>query len=205
MTEKVRGTQGYAEEADDLFVRYESFDSKAFHMGLHGFLPLPPAQILDIGAGTGRDAAWFARAGYSVTAVEPSQVMRMRAMRLHPSPAIEWIDDSLPGLETLTDRGAAFDVVQLSAVWMHLDTDERRAAMPRLARLLKAGGVLMMLVRRGPVPEGRIMFEVPVEETLGLAASTGLRALHYELQESAGEVNRRAGVIWMNHVFQKPL
>jgi hypothetical protein len=37
---------------------------------------------------------------------------------LHPSPQIEWLDDSLPDLVGLTRRGENFDVVMLTAVWM---------------------------------------------------------------------------------------
>lgn len=204
MAGKVRGTTGYDDEADELFIRYESFDFKAVHAGLAGFIPPPPGRVLDVGAGTGRDAAWYAAAGYDVTAVEPSEAMRTRAMALHPSPAIEWLDDSLPRLASLAGRGASFDLVQLSAVWMHLDAAERAAAMPVLARLMKPGGVLLMLVRQGPVPEGRVMFEVPKVETLALASAAGLDGLHWAARKSAGEVNRRAGVSWMSYAFAKP-
>ena len=203
MAGKVRGTQGYADEADELFVRYESYTFERTHAALQAFIPPPPAHVLDIGAGTGRDAAWFADAGYAVVAIEPSDVMRERAMALHPSPDIEWIDDSLPGLTSLADRAGAFDLIQLSAVWMHLDADERAIAMPKLAALLKPGGRLILLVRHGPVPPGRCMFEVPEAETLALAEAAGLTCLLSERRAAAGEANRKAGVSWMNYAFEK--
>lgn len=205
MTGGVRGTQGYASEADDLFERYESFAFETVHEAVLPFYPPPPAGVLDIGAGTGRDADWFDKAGYGVTAVEPCDTLRERATRLHPSPSIEWLDDSLPELNHLKDRAESFDLVQLSAVFMHLDADERQVAFSILARLLKPGGRLALLVRHGPVPEGRCMFEVPAEEMLALGAASGLDCLHSVKRDSAGEANRRAGVTWMNYVFEKPL
>ena len=71
MSDKVRGTQGYADEADELFVRYESYTFERTHAALQAFIPPPPGRVLDVGAGTGRDAAWFADAGYAVVAIEP--------------------------------------------------------------------------------------------------------------------------------------
>lgn len=201
----VRGTQGYASEADDLFERYESFAFETVHEAVLPFYPSPPAGVLDIGAGTGRDADWFDKAGYGVTAVEPCDTLRERAMRLHPSPRINWLDDSLPDLNHLKDRVETFDLVQLSAVFMHLDADERQVAFSVLACLLKPGGRLVLLVRHGPVPDGRCMFEVPVDEMLALAATSGLDCLQSVKRNSAGEANQRAGVTWMNYVFEKPL
>ena len=43
-------------------------------------LPRPPGRALDVGAGTGRDAAWLARLGFQVVAVEPSGVLRGHAI-----------------------------------------------------------------------------------------------------------------------------
>lgn len=205
MAEGVRGTRSYAEEADDLFVRYEAFAFERVHEAVLGFYPPAPARVLDVGAGTGRDADWFDRSGYRVTAVEPCNTLRERAKALHPSPTIGWVDDSLPKLAALEGREQSFDLIQLSAVFMHLDGDERRAAMDRLAGLLAPGGRLVLLVRDGPVPEGRCMFEVPIDETLAIADEYGLSCVHHTRRESAGEANRRVGVTWMNYVFEKSL
>ena len=62
--------------------------------------------MLDVGAGTGRDAAWLARLGHEVVAVEPSAAMRAEAERRHPAARIRWIDDRLPGLAP-TSTGSA--------------------------------------------------------------------------------------------------
>jgi hypothetical protein len=49
-------------------------------------------------------------------------------MALHPSPRIEWLKDSLPDLDGLRQRGETFDLAMLTAVWMHLDGEQRRRA-----------------------------------------------------------------------------
>ena len=130
---KVSGTEGYAEEAEDLFRRYESISAAETHKAVLHLIPATAGRILDVGAGTGRDAAWFASMGHRVTAVEPTEAMRLPAMKLHPSPRIEWLDDSLPELALVRRRGEPFDLILLSAVWMHFDTEQRAQAMATLA------------------------------------------------------------------------
>lgn len=196
-------TKGYAEEADELLVRYEKMDFDEIYERVWYLLPEPPGKVLDIGAGTGRDAAGFAEWGYEVTAVEPVAELREGAQRLHPSPDIEWIDDQLPELEKVADRKATYCIVILSAVWMHLDEAERIAAMPIVASLLKPGGVLVMSLRHGPVPAGRRMFDVSGTETVALAGQEGCECLFERLSGSREEKNKAAGVTWSRLVFRK--
>jgi 2-polyprenyl-3-methyl-5-hydroxy-6-metoxy-1,4-benzoquinol methylase len=100
--------------------------------------------------------------GHIVTAVEPTAELRVRAIKLHTSPRIEWLDDSLPELSRVSKRDRAFDVVMLTAVWMHLDEQQRRRAMVRVAALVRPGGLMTLSLRHGLVPAGRRMFEVAV-------------------------------------------
>ena len=50
----VSGTEGYAREAPELLVQYESFTFAEAHASHLHLFPPPPAIVLDIGAGTGR-------------------------------------------------------------------------------------------------------------------------------------------------------
>ncbi len=200
---KVSGTEGYAEEAEELFTRYESIPAAEAHRTVLHLIPATPGSVLDIGSGTGRDAAWFASMGHRVVAVEPTDAMRIPAMALHPSPRIEWLNDSLPDLAGLRARGETFDLVMLTAVWMHLDEAQRRRALPNLASLLRAGGVVIMKIRHGPVPAGRRMFEISAEETIELARKQELRPVLNVRTESSQERNRGAGVSWTNLAFVK--
>src|SRR5882724_8251626 len=113
---RVSGTEHYAEEALDLLKRYETISFGATHRSVMHLIPKDPCHVLDIGAGTGRDAAGFATLGHSVVAVEPTEELRRGAMLLHSSPMIEWLDDSLPNLAAVRARSEEFHVVMLSAV-----------------------------------------------------------------------------------------
>jgi SAM-dependent methyltransferase len=198
---RLSGTQGYAEEAETLLSGYEGVSFARLHADILKLLPPAPARVLDIGAGSGRDAGAFAERGYQVVAVEPTGELREPGRVLHPSPHIEWIDDGLPDLATLAGLAAAFDVVMLTAVWMHLDAQERQRAMPVVTRLLRSGGVLSLSLRHGPVPAGRRMFEVTAEETVALAEAEGLRILlRAERQDG---YFKRPGVSWTRLAFAK--
>jgi SAM-dependent methyltransferase len=199
---RVPGTQGYAEEAPALFERYESLAFADVHRTVRHLFPPAPGRVLDIGAGTGRDAAGFAALGHRVVAVEPTDALRAGAIALHASPAIEWVADSLPDLAVVLARGVRFDLVMLTAVWMHLDAAERRRAMPRVASLLRPQGCMVMTLRHGPVPPGRRMFAVAAAETAELARNEGLRLLFERRTPSVQPQN--AGVEWTRLAFRGP-
>ncbi len=201
MTCRVPGTAGYGETAAALARQYESLAFADVHRDLVPLLPAPPARAIDIGAGTGRDAAALAALGHAVTAVEPTPELRDAARRLHAGAAIRWIDDALPDLAGVRALGERFDIVLLSAVWMHLDADERRAAMATVAALLAPGGVMSLTLRHGPVPAGRRMFEVSAGETRALAEALGLRTLH---DSTAAALLNGPEVWWSRLAFAAP-
>lgn len=186
-------TAGYAAEADTLAVHYENLRFEDVHRDILHLIPDRPLRVLDIGAGTGRDAAALARRGHQVTAAEPTAELRAHGQRLQAGLPILWLDDALPDLPALSARGETYDLVLLTAVWMHLDGDERRRAMAAVAPLVAAGGRLAMTLRHGPVPPGRRMFEVPATEVVDQAAAAGLRLLHHNSRE---DMQDRAAVTW---------
>ncbi|MER6068408.1 class I SAM-dependent methyltransferase [Streptomyces sp. NPDC001817] len=191
-----RGTAGYAESADALVVQYEEVTFEEVHSAVLQLVPARPGRILDVGAGTGRDAAALAARGHRVVAVEPTPELREHGQRIHPDSAIDWVDDTLPDL--LSSRGP-FDAVFATAVWMHLDAGERRRAMARIAGLLAPGGRFLVNLRHGPVPEGRHMFDVSASETVELASTHGLQTVH--LSERA-DLHGRDSVRWTCLVLQ---
>ena len=75
----------YDARASDLAAAYEAVDPDRLHAWLADLLPAEPGLVLDVGAGSGRDAAWFARRGHSVVAVEPSAAMRAEARARIPT------------------------------------------------------------------------------------------------------------------------
>ena len=124
MTDPIAWYDANAELASD---RYESVTFERIHGWLADLLPKPPAAILDVGAGSGRDAAHLSTLGYDVVAVEPSARMRELARARHDDPKINWRDDRLPALKDTFSTGLSFDVILVSAVWMHLAPTDRPA------------------------------------------------------------------------------
>lgn len=199
----VSGTEGYAEQAKSLLAPYESCRTEEVHADFLPFFPTSPLQIIDLGSGTGRDAAWFADNGHEVLAVEPTAELREAAARLHPSSQISWLDDSLPELAVVRKLKRNFDLVMISAVWMHLDENARQRAMLHISSIMAPGARLFMTLRHGPVPEGRIMFDVSAKEALDLAAENGLEPLLNTHGNSVQAQNKARGVTWDRLAFEK--
>ncbi|MFP4894971.1 class I SAM-dependent methyltransferase [Paraburkholderia sp. EG304] len=202
MSADVSGTEGYAEQAEALIERWRTLSFADRHRPILDWIPQAPSRIVDIGAGIGTDAAALAAMGHTVLAVEPVDALRNAAREMHPSERIEWLDDSLPDLALLIARRIVFAVVMLTAVWMHLDARQRERAMPRVASLLREGGVLIISLRHGPVPAGRRMFDVTADETIQLASERGLTLVRELRTSSVQQANRDSGVTWTRLVFR---
>lgn len=192
------GTAGYAEAADALAVQYEEVAFGEVHRDVLQLVPSELGRILDVGAGTGRDAAALAARGHRVVAVEPTAELRAHGQRIHADSGIEWVDDVLPDL-TLSQHKGPFDAVFATAVWMHLDAEDRERAMARIAALLMPGGRFFVNLRHGPVPDGRHMFDVSPAETTELGAAHGLQTVH---RSERPDLHGRNSVRWSCLVLQ---
>lgn len=197
----VPGTEGYAEDAEQLIARYENVIAANKYQVVRHLLPGRAGTVLDIGAGTGTDSAWLASLGHKVVAVEPVVAFREAGMKTHASSDIEWLDDSLPALAATGAREARFDLVVLAAVWMHLAAEERSEAMGNISKLLKPGALLVMSLRHGPAQANRRIFEVSAHETITLAARHHLKVVLSAQAPSVQQQNRQAGVSWSWLVF----
>jgi ubiquinone/menaquinone biosynthesis C-methylase UbiE len=90
------------------------------------------AQVVDVGAGTGRFARLFVeRFGARVVAVEPAAGMRSAASRHATSDRIGWVAGRAERLPLAGDRA---DVVWLSCVAHYLDLDAAGRELARVAR-----------------------------------------------------------------------
>jgi SAM-dependent methyltransferase len=191
----------YDAHAAELSQMYESLAFEDAHRSILDLLPTTPGRVLDVGAGSGRDAAWFAYRGHEVVAVEPSDNMRREARERHADPRIRWIDDALPGLTQTHRLGLQYEVVLVSAVWMHVPSDERKRAFRKLATLLAPSGRLVISLRFGPSDHGRTMYPVSRAEVQRLAQDFGLRVLR--VTEGSDSLNR-PDVLWETVVLEYP-
>lgn len=191
----------YEQNAPQLVTQYESLTFEDVHQALLDLLPAPGGTILDVGAGSGRDAAWFATNGYDVVAVEPSDAMLTRARALHKSSRIHWVADSLPELAQVRRLGLTFDLILLSAVWMHVPPESRARTLRKLATLLSPSGRIAISLRLGDPDKARAMYEVSLSELSSLSQQFGLRVIR--ASESADRLGR-AGVSWSTAVLGLP-
>ena len=191
----------YDRHADAIAPQYESVEPEALHKWLADLLPQPPAIVLDVGAGTGRDAAWLAGKGYDVFAVEPSKAMRKVAAELHPSVPVRWVRDSLPSLEATFRSGVSFDAILACGVWMHLPRSQRPRAFRKLVNLLKPGGVIAISLRIGPADPERGMHPVDGAEILSLARNHGTIV---QREIATADQLGRDGVRWSNYALRLP-
>ena len=83
-----KGNEGYTEEAAALTRQYESVRFVDVHGPVLHLFPTVPSDVLDIGAGTGRDAAALAGMGHRVVAAEPTAALRDRAAFYIRPPAL---------------------------------------------------------------------------------------------------------------------
>lgn len=191
----------YEQNAPQLVTQYESLAFEDVHAALLDLLPEPGATILDVGAGSGRDAAWFASHGYDVVAVEPSDAMRTHGRALHQSSRIHWLSDSLPELAQVRRLGLTFDLILLSAVWMHIPPASRARALRKLATMLSPSGRIAISLRLGEPDTTRSMHKVSLHELSSLSQQFGLRLIR--ATDSADRLGR-PGVSWTTAVLGLP-
>ena len=191
----------YDKNAAEVAGSYEMAKTENVHEWFFEYMPKRPLVILDVGAGSGRDAAYFSSLGHDVVAVEPSAGMRTEAMQKHCSAKIQWIDDKLPALSEVTRLGLFFDFILLSAVWMHLPIHDRPRAFRKLINLLKPGGFLAITLRKGALDQEREFYDVSVEELEKLARDHGA---YVAKVVNATDALGRTDVQWIQVVIRLP-
>jgi len=194
----------YAAATTGSFVeRSEAVSSENLLGPFLDMFPPPPARIVDIAAGTGRDAAWLSQRGYEVTAVEPVAALREVGMNLHGAARIDWCDGTLPDLAISPAPARGFDVTLLSAVWQHLDDRDRARSMPNIANLTVVGGLVLISLRQGPSAPSQTLHEASVPATVDLASANGLQMEREVRIESMQAADRAAGIYWTWLAFRR--
>ena len=163
----------YDANANIVAPRYEGVTATSVHGWIEDLLPGAPATALDVGAGSGRDAAWLDSRGLDVIAAEPSGSMQEAGAELHPDATFRWVEDRLPSLANVTRSGLTFDLIIVNAVWMHLPANERPRAFRKMINLLKPGGLLVISLRMGQEDSERGFHPVSAEEVESLARDHG--------------------------------
>lgn len=192
---------GYQQDASFLIKSYEAITSADLLKHVSAFIPATPCKIIEIGAGTGRDAAWLAAKGHEVIAVEPVAAFRTAGQTLHPSPRITWINDSLPAISAIIQRGECYDLALLIAVWHHIPPEDKLAAFSNLRSIINKGGKLIISVRNGPGSITRRCYPSNVKETLDIAKQCKFKLITSHQASSAQKDNQASNVSWTWLVF----
>ncbi|MDZ7666523.1 MAG: class I SAM-dependent methyltransferase [Desulfotignum sp.] len=135
----------YTAHWKDLVRRYESANVSDLHALLADSFP-PGARLLELGCGSGRDAAFMLENGFDVTASDGIQEMIDAATACHPVLAGRLCRIRLP--RDLTPALGPFDGVYAVATLMHLTRPDIQEVFARIRRML--------------VPGGRLFFSVPL-------------------------------------------
>jgi SAM-dependent methyltransferase len=210
--------QFYNENANKLAQQYLSKSFDEVHQSWSQLLPAviknAHARILDIGAGSGRDAKHIAQLAarthgtenkIQIVAVEPANLLAELGARQTTGLNVKWLTDSLPALSVITKQEVSFDLILLSAVWMHIPVSDRARSIRKLANLLKPGGKLVISLRHGQTIEDckeRKMHTVCADELKQLASDVGL----FTQLETPKESDKlgRDHVSWRTLVLQMP-
>ena len=102
---------------------------------------LEPGTAVDLGAGEGRNAVWLASRGWTVTAVDFSQVGLDKAHHLAAEHGVEITTEQADA--TAWDPHAPVDLVVLS--YLQLPSDEQRVVLEHAATWLEPGGTLFVI------------------------------------------------------------
>ena len=143
----------YDKNAEEVARRYESVPGGI--SDFFRFVFAPGDSVLEIGSGSGRDAARLLELGVHVHAVEPSAGLRHRAAVLHPKLSGRLFEGELPANLPAPVAGP-YDGVVLSAVIMHIPDSELFDAALAVRERLKDGGKLVLStpLERGDTPAG---------------------------------------------------
>ena len=193
----------YSDNAPILASKYNSLNPESLHASWSRFIPDDPGIALDIGAGSGRDANWLAEKGWDVIAVEPCRKFWELA-KTNSHANVIWQDDELPELKSLRTAGHRFNLILLSAVWMHVLPKKRERAFRIISELLAPGGILVFTLRQGTDEQENLdrgFHPVSSGELEKLAKQRALAQVFYEGSEDHLD---RSKVRWETLVFQLP-
>lgn len=208
----------YQEHAEELAQQYlsKSFDEihQSWSQYLSPVMKNPHARILDVGAGAGRDVKHLAQLAerthqqandIQITAVEPVEALAEIGRQHTYGQRVSWVQDSLPALAHISAQESRFDLILLSAVWMHIPLGQQARSLRKLANLLKPGGKLVISLRYGQTDQEcqqRGMFTICGKELQKLATDFGLSTILATPIEP--DKLQRAHINWQTLVLEAP-
>lgn len=195
----------YQAEAQSIAAQYQQTDFSSVRKRVANYFPTTGA-LLDLGAGSGRDAAYFLAQGYDVIAMDGSPAMLEQACRYHPELRNHSVIHRLPAALPL--KASSIDVVYCMSVLMHLEKSAISAVVTDIYNILRPGGIFgfCTTIARAELDEhgmddyARRYSVYSLQQWTDICAHTGF-ALR-DAWESA-DIMGRAGTRWGTIVAQK--
>lgn len=193
----------YNKHAQKFFNQYQSLTFEQVHRDWLHLLGDKTGLAMDVGAGSGRDAMALAERGWDVVAAEPADELRRLGEGATSHCSIQWLNDALPDLSQIRKLSYRFDLVLVSAVWMHLPPSSRERAFRILTELLAPSGLLVITLRHGPGDGERAFYDVSKAELEGFARHRAVMPIALPATTSVDQL-QRPEVTWETAVFRLP-
>ena len=175
------------------------------HRNLIRHLP-ERGKVLEIGCGSGRDAAFLLSHGFDITAVDASSEMLKTTIGKHPELAGRVYRASIPFSDRNPIFDHCFDAVVMIATLMHISDQDLFECSSQIRQLLRPDGILFVSssigregLFQGRDSEGRIYLERQPEELQLLFERLGFRLIaKYQNRDSLGR-----NFNWITLVLQR--
>lgn len=195
----------YDKNAADFCVKHDAVRLDPFHRSVRENIPVG-SKIIEIGCGSGRDAARSLADGYDIWALDGSKGLLAEIPKFHPELKDRLVFGILPCRLDFSD--GYFDGFYSVACLMHLYEKDLPQALNELNRIIKKGGKGLVSIpttrndvdNNGIDEKGRVMSVMPVEVWERYFKEAGFQVAHGE--EEADKLGR-PGVFWLTFVLTK--
>jgi SAM-dependent methyltransferase len=138
-------TESFYENQAQAFFDYTKDLLDTNHLNYFSSLIPENGSILDAGCGSGRDANWFSEKGFKATAIDASSALIDLARKNFPKLDARVMD--IMDLSSLPKE--SFEGIWFRAVPLHIPKDKAALLLKQLQPLLKFGGILFIVVKKG--------------------------------------------------------
>ena len=194
----------YEENATELSSRYETAQLDHLYMDCSNHFA-SGTKLLELGCGSGRDAAHLSLLGYEIQGIDGSEELIKKALENHPELEGKLYHLVLPAELPFSDK--AFDGFYSIACFMHFSQNDLNKILSEIVRVLKPDGrgLVSVPARRPDVnidgidQHGRIFNVMPSSQWLKLFNKAGFKAqAGPEQPDGAG----REGITWINFLLE---
>jgi SAM-dependent methyltransferase len=196
-------TNYYRQHSQDYFDRTVMADSTAILNPVLERVP-PPARVLDLGCGSGRDLAWLKKQGYTAFGIEAAPELARLARQYSGCPVLAADFTTYP-----IDRFQADLVIAVGSL-VHTAPRQMKGCLQRLKKGIdgcrgsrQAGGHLYLSFKSGEsspyAMDGRVFYQWRDEELGAIFSEIGLHIVHSHTQESALQTDDESS--WIGYLL----